>query len=171
MPVNNNTSHTPLTRMAAKSICPPKSPKPVLIASIPKKISAIPIKTRPNPLNLPLKKPAKIPKISIGTAAGDKLTLCPATANNQIPLVAPKFVPKITAIPPAKPIMPALKNAMVSKETSVLDCNTNVAPIPNNKPFTGVAVLLPIKRSNVPPAAWFKPSSMLCIPNKNKAKP
>ena len=38
-------------------------------------------------------------------------------------------------------------------------------------PDYGVAVLRASKRSNVPPAALCKPSSMHCIPNKNKAKP
>ena len=74
-------------------------------------------------------------------------------------------------LPPANPIKPVLKKAMVKSDTKVLDCKTNVAPMPNISPRAGVAVLLAIKRSNVPPAALCSPSSMHCMPNKNNAKP
>ena len=67
--------------------------------------------------------------------------------------------------------MPVLKNAIVSSETSVLDCRMKVAPIPNNAPLAGVAVDFRIQRSKRPPAASRKPSSIFCIPNRNNAKP
>ena len=131
----------------------------------------MPTNTRPNAANRPFKKPAKMPNTSIGTAAGLRLTLWPASASSQMPPVAPRLVPKITAMPPASPIKPVLKKAMVKSDTKVLDCKTNVAPMPNISPRAGVAVLLAIKRSNVPPAALCSPSSMHCMPNKNNAKP
>ena len=138
---------------------------------MPIKISAMPTNTRPNAANRPFKKPAKMPNTSIGTAAGLRLTLWPASASSQMPPVAPRLVPKITAMPPASPIKPVLKKAMVKSDTKVLDCKTNVAPMPNISPRAGVAVLLAIKRSKVPPAALCSPSSMHCMPNKNNAKP
>lgn len=55
---------------------------------------------------------------------------------------------------------------MVSSDIKVLDCKTNVAPMPNSKPLTGVAVQRDIMRSSVPPAALCKPSSMHCMPTE-----
>ena len=107
----------------------------------------MPTNTRPNAANRPFKKPAKMPNTSIGTAAGLRLTLWPASASSQMPPVAPRLVPKITAMPPASPIKPVLKKAMVKSDTKVLDCKTNVAPMPNISPRAGVAVLLAITSS------------------------
>src|SRR5690606_22858951 len=103
--------------------------------------------------------------------SGDKLRFCPASANSQIPLVAPRLAPNSTAIPPANWISPVLKKAMVSSDTRVLDCSTKVAPVPNNRPLKGVEVLRLSQCSSLPPASSRKPSSRHCMPNKNSASP
>ncbi|MCY1401784.1 hypothetical protein D9M71_169080 [compost metagenome] len=62
-------------------------------------------------------------------------------------------------------------NAMVSRETSVLDCSNKVPQIPNISPLNEVAVLRASKCSSLPPASWRSPSSRHCMPNRNSASP
>ena len=147
MAVKIRISVMPLTCNWVKSTAPPMSVKPSLMASMPTKIKPMPINARPNALPVSPKKLANTPKNSKGRATTLKLMFCPAKASSQMPLVAPKLVPNNTAMPAPKPIKPALKNAIVSSDTKVLDCNTNVAPMPNSKPLNGVSVDLFSKRS------------------------
>ena len=154
-----------------KSMPAPKAWKPFLISSTPRKISATPTSTRPNAPRRSPKKPIRMPNTIIGSAAGDRLMFCPAAASSHTPPVAPRLVPKIIAIPPASEIIPELKNAIASSATSVLDCNTSVAPVPNSTPLNGVEVDARIQLSSRPPAALRSPSSMFCIPNRNSASP
>lgn len=97
-----------------------------------------------------------------------RLRLCPAKASSQIPLVAPRFVPKIIDKLPARPIMPLLKKAMVSNDTRVLDCKIKVALMPKTKPLIGLWVDFAMSRSRVPPVACCKPSSILHLKQKQR---
>ncbi|MCY1556881.1 hypothetical protein D9M68_936790 [compost metagenome] len=75
------------------------------------------------------------------------------------------------AMPAANWIRPVLRKAMVSSDTSELDCTSMVALTPNIRLLKGVAVLSASRRSSLPPASWRKPSSRHCMPNRNSARP
>ncbi|MCY1444472.1 hypothetical protein D9M71_609450 [compost metagenome] len=62
-------------------------------------------------------------------------------------------------------------NAMVSRETSVLDCSSMVPQMPNIIPLKEVAVLRASSCSSLPPASWRRPSSRHCMPNRKSASP
>ena len=116
-------------------------------------------------------KPSSTPNTSRGMASGAMLRFCPAMASSQIPLVAPRLAPNSTAMLPASVISPALRKAIVSSDTRVLDCSTKVAAVPNSSPLNGVAVLCDSQPSSLPPARLLRPCSRFCMPNRNRARP
>ena len=142
-----------------------------MISSMPMKISEMPSSRRPTALPLSPDMPSKMPNTSSGMATLDMLMFCPASASSQIPLVAPRLAPNSTAMLPTSVINPALRKAMVSSDTSVLDCSSRLATEPNSSPLKGVDVLLPNHCSSLPPARFFRPCSRLCMPNRNSASP
>ncbi|MNJ57357.1 hypothetical protein D3C77_529430 [compost metagenome] len=138
---------------------------------MPRKMKAIPNTMRPAALPLSPRKLASTPNTSSGSASGDRLRLCPASASSQMPLVAPRLAPNRIGMPPASLISPVLMKAMVSSDTSVLDCSSMVPPTPNSSPLNGVAVVRASSCSSLPPASWRRPSSRHCMPNRNNARP
>src|SRR5690606_23798599 len=107
----------------------------------------------------------------MGSARGDRLSFWPARASSQMPVVAPRLAPKMTAMPPARVIRPVLRKAMVSRHTRVLDCSTDVARVPNSRPLRGVDVLWLRSCSSAPPARAFRPCTRHCMPNRKSARP
>ncbi len=116
-------------------------------------MKAIPSTMRPAALPLSPLKLASTPKTSSGKARGLRLTFCPASASSQMPVVDPRLAPNRMAIPPASLISPVLMKAMVSSDTSVLDCSSMVPLTPNISPLNGVAVLRASSCSSVLPAS------------------
>ena len=170
-PTNNRVPTRPVARTPLRSRFPPRAPKPCCSPSIPRKISATPSTTRPAARPRAPRKLPRTPNTSSGSASGERLNPCPASASSQMPLVAPRFAPNTTAIPAARWIRPELTKAMVSSDTRVLDCSSIVPPMPNSSPLRGVAVLRASHCSSRPPASCRRPSSRSCMPSRNIARP
>ncbi|MOA19603.1 hypothetical protein D3C78_1399980 [compost metagenome] len=131
----------------------------------------MPSSTRPTPLAFGPLKPRRMPTTASGRARALRLALCPASASSQMPLVVPRLAPKMMHSPAARPISPVPRKAMVSRDTSELDCTRAVARMPKPRLFQARSVALARMRSNPPPASMRRPSSRHCMPNRNKARP
>ena len=171
MPANSSVGLIPPTATPSRSSAPPIAEKPPLSWSMPRKMKAMPSTTRPAALLRSPRKPASTPNTSNGSARGERLKFCPASASSQMPDVAPRLAPKMIAMPPANWINPVLTKAIVSSDTSVLDCSSAVPPMPNSRPRTGVPVLRASHCSSLLPASLRSPSSSICMPNRNIASP
>ncbi|MNC15672.1 hypothetical protein D3C75_634960 [compost metagenome] len=131
----------------------------------------MPSRIRPAPLLRGPLKPSRMPNTASGRAMSARLALCPASASSQMPLVVPRLAPKMMHSPAARPISPVPRKAMVSRDTSELDCTSAVARMPKPRLFQTPSVALARIRSSLPPASMRKPSSRHCMPNRNSARP
>src|SRR5690606_31290081 len=89
----------------------------------------------------------------------------------QAPEVVPRLAPRTRPTPPSVLIRPALRKAIPSSVTRVLDCTMAVLTIPTSRLRQSPLVLHFSQRSRAPPEKARNPSSSRPIPSTNRATP
>jgi hypothetical protein len=98
-------------------------------------------------------------------------TFRPRPATIQAPVVEPRLAPKMMPIPPIREISPALRNEIVTTETSELDCRRVVETTPKRSARGVERVAAPSSLSSLPPPSSRKPSSSMSMPRRKIATP
>src|SRR5690554_4721729 len=169
---NRKTPAHPSTAKRARSKAPSKPLKPAFIRSMPRNTRPMPSSARPPPRQPASSRRArKTPKASIGIDSCAMLSLRPASAISQAPEVVPRLAPSVRPTPPRVLIRPALRKAIPSRVTRVLDCTAAVLTMPTSRLFHRPLVLHLSQRSSAPPEKARKPSSSRPIPMTKRPTP